>query len=399
MDCREILFLLQMQPEELAAPRREALEGHLAACPACQGYRRRLQGIRRHLREGAAEFATPFHGLQRPSLPLPSRRIPWPWIAAAAAAGLALYCRVTWLGPGEGPQASPQATPATRAPISSPIVFQGLCKAESGDRDGVVGRSVLASIRQGGTLRVEGSRLELVSGALHLDSPGEAVSVQAASGLLALEDGEVSLELLRKPGTLSWLASAYADQAEEAPWIRLVVWRGQASLVLGGEKTSLQAGQGVLMEGGRLTLDKSLRSAAWRGLTGWVDLVHEPLVLKDSARDFLSVPHQDGKKGYVLEVLLRKRVPIAELSLRLSSEAGTFEFPVGAYLTASEQWTRIRLECQGGWCRASVGSSEIVSCAGTALERMGLRMEAGGVGLRAWGGDVEVKEVRWRLVK
>lgn len=362
MDCREVVSLIQ-DPE---APRGEALERHLAACPSCKAYQRKVLEIRKRLRGKAAELTAPLAGPPA-FLPMP-RRVPWAWMAAA---GLALYAGVAWFEPGERatPSPAPSAPPAAAFPSG---ILQGLCRADAGDREGVVGRSVLASLRQGGILRAEGAKLELVSGTLHLDSPGETVSVQAGPGLLTLEDGEVSVELLPKQAGLSWLASAHAD---EAPEVRITVWRGHAVLVTGQERTRLE---------------KTAFPTAWRGLQGWTEL--ESLILKDAVRDFLPA----SRREFVLEALVRKRVPIAELGIRLTSEAGTFEFPVGAYLQASEQWTRIRLECRGGWCRASVGASGIVSCPGAALGRLGQRVEDGGAGLHAWGGDVELKQLRWR---
>jgi hypothetical protein len=48
-----------------------------------------------------------------------------------------------------------------------------------------------------------------------------------------------------------------------------------------------------------------------------------------------------------------------------------------------------------GWALATVGGAPIVSCPVEGLGKSGQEVSGAGAGFRAWGGDLELKEIRW----
>lgn len=378
MTCEQALFWIQVRPQDLEASQRELLEAHLKGCAGCRVRRQEVVDVSKSLLEIRNVLKDAPLLLARPTLP---RRKPlWPWAAAAA---LLVWFGISRIAP-EKTRIGGQPPRTTQAPVPPPVL-RGSCQAEAEDLEGVVGRSVLVSLRRGSALAVEGPVLTLKRGACRVDAPGEAVSLKAGGSLLNLTDAAVSLEILEKTTSFSWLGSAHA--AEE-PEVRIAVWRGRVEAA----GRTLDAGQGAMLRGQRLIPDAQALETAWKGIGGWLAL--ESVSLRNSIQEFLPYPPAEG---YVLEALVRKRVPTAELGLRLPAADGVYEFPLGALLPPSEAaWTRLRVECHRGWCRAAAGQAELVSCPLSDLGNTGRRAEGQGVGLRAWGGDVEVKEVRWR---
>jgi hypothetical protein len=189
------------------------------------------------------------------------------------------------------------------------------------------------------------------------------------------------------PG-FSWVASAWA---EEGPGeVLLAVRRGRLKVLSGARRTILGPGQGMRLRGEAWSEDPRLSGRAWWGRGGWKGIVSTPVLLRDSARDFPEIP---AGRDFVLEALVRKRDPSAELGLRIPFKGRTYEVPVGASLKGEG---RVRVEVASGCCLAWAGGDCLVRCR---LEDLGDRASEGagsGVGLRAWGGDLEIREVRCR---
>lgn len=376
--------MLILKPEDLEASQRRRLEGHLGECPACQARSHEIQEVGSLLGRELARREAPFAQEATPVL----RRVrTWPWwLGAAAVLLLCIKLLRPEAVPVRPPQGSGQAVEVEAVP---PPLLQGFCRAETEDLEGVLGRSVLAALRKGGVLDARGARPVLIRGALHLDAPGEAMTLKAGEALLTFEDASLTLEIMGRPAPLAWLASVFA---EDGAGVRVAVWRGSVEATIGGSpKTTLKEGQGALIQGGRLIPEQT---SGWRGTEGWMPLEPAPFSLRDAARELLHEPPQ----GYVLEALVRKRLPVAELGVRMPGASGVYELPVGGSLQAAA-WTRLRLERRRGWHRISLGSSEVLSGPESRLRRAGALVEGKGVGLRAWGGDVEVKQVRWRIAE
>lgn len=342
----------------LEGTREVAAEAHLASCPVCT---RSLLELRRLVGKTAA--------------PRPAGIRPW---AAAAALLLAVAAwqllRIPKTAPPSAP--GPQVAPETREPSGLPQPGS-VWKAVEADAESVLGESVCASLRQGSRLRLGLSPLEMTleGGALLLESSGEAVMLRLGEIQATMTDGALAAEM--PPASVAWLLRD--ARASEAP--RLTVLRGQALL---GTGQMLAAGQSLG------------QAASWQGSASWTRLLANGEVAKvrDAARLFLQDPPE---AGYVFEALVRKLERRAEAGLVFRAGGSGWEAPLGEnLLPAQAGWSRVRIEAGQGWCMATVGMRKVVSRPVPELGRELASSGERGVGLKAWGGDLEVREARWR---
>jgi ferric-dicitrate binding protein FerR (iron transport regulator) len=351
---------------DLEPPERRALEAHLEACPACRALQVQGEASSRRLKAaGRAAESLPFPPA---SVAIPRRR-PWAWALTAAAAGLALWVGFRTLEPslredGQG---------GTPLPVAAASPFS------EGDPERILGLSGLLTERRGSSLRVQGMEVALQEGAVHLELAGEE-EVRLHIGDILLRASRARFSAWREPASLAslsvWMREASADAA---PSWGVAVWEGEVRLSgpQGGEEKLLRPG--------------APPPGAWRPSRRWTPLPEAEGPLAQETRDF---PTPTPGEGYVLEMLLRKEAPQAELALRLRSDAGVHEILVGAYLPVGA-WTRVRMACREGWAQARVGGQVLASGPASSLDRSGLRVEGKAPGLRVWGGRVDLKEVRW----
>lgn len=331
--CVEFEGLLPLRPEDLSPEEAGALEAHLASCPSCRALREESRAVSGRLAAGAKALET--------SWPLRTKRSLLPWAAAAAAlvaAGL-LWPRK--------PQA-PLPVPSVAAPL----------------REVTAGRSVLVTLAEGASARVSGSTVRLEKGLIRIESPGEKVTLEAGALKVELAEGELLAE--RAPVRTSLiLRDAWAgDDA-----VRLTLVRGIARV---GDRI-LKAGE---------SLGEPL---AWRE-TGWTSLDASPRIL-------LTAP----PAHYVLEALVRKRQESAEVEAVIVASGKGWSVPLGANLmSAGEGWWRLRISVDAASARVLLGDREVAAYAPSELPRKLMPAAAQGVGLKAWGGVVEVKDARWR---
>jgi hypothetical protein len=237
---------------------------------------------------------------------------------------------------------------------------------------------VALRLRQAGRAEVSGTTITLHAGALAVESLGESVELRVGDLVATFQDAEVSLEAVLPAEPHAWLMrSAYAA----APEGRLAVWRGQATLRLGQEARVLEAGQ-AFPEGA---------SGIWRGCDAWTPCPASGK-LRDAALDLPGPPEDE----VLIEALVRKAEERAELGVGIPVGGVRYELPTGAGLGTGEGWTLLRVALQGGWCRVTVGEAVVVSCPRADLPRVTSQVPGRGLGLRAWGGDIEVKHARWK---
>ena len=250
-----------------------------------------------------------------------------------------------------------------------------------GGAEAVLGEAVLLSLRKDSRVRVGRTAgpvvLELERGALFVESPGEPV---------LLRMGDLRAEFLD------------ATLAAETGWdgrdgMKVTALRGSVALSLGIEARTLDAGQSMRVVEGVLEVTGAVH--CWTGDQAWSP-AGEAGLIRDGSRSFLSEPSQTG---YVFEALIRKRSASAEAGLLFQAGGKSWLAPVGeGFLPEREGWCRVRITVAPDACRITLGMREFISCRVQALDSMA-QPAAGkdrGVGFRAWGGDLEVSQPRWR---
>lgn len=345
---------------------RAAVEAHLARCSACAGS---LAGLLDLCRAPSS----------------PDRR----WIPFAAAAGLlaaaALWRQTPPPAPEEGSAPAPPAA-FRPGPIPSP---GGLWASGEEDAEAVLGDSVHALLRRGGVLRREAGaplRAALERGAVLLDSPGENVALSIDGLAATFSDAALLAERLDASGLSLLLREA---RAGSSPCVRVKALRGNVQLGFPGGTRVLKEGEQALFPDGALA---PAGIAPWAPDRGWIPLAGG-LRIRDDRRSLLD-PAPAG--GYVFEALLRKRQAAAEVGLAFHAGGRGWEIPVGDnLLAAGEPWKRLRIEASPAGCRILLGSREILRRGAGELAREAWPREEGGIGLKAWGGDLEVREARW----
>ena len=338
-------------------------EAHLAACGPCLEVLIRMKSGRR------------------------ARRAWIPLSAAAALLGVAFL----WQAGREAPSSSPgpgSSSVPLRPPAPLPALGAPWVAAE-GDAEVVLGDSVLAVLRKGALVRrgEDPRSLSLEGGMLLLETPGERITLKAGSLTAEMDEGRLLTERRQPPGP-GWGSLSSAQAAEEDK-ILLRVLEGSARVSIPLEQRTLKAGESVCLEGGRLVPAE--------GPPDWAPPAWRDLEASCTVRDSTQILLPEAGSAYVFEALLRKRSPFAETGLVFQALGEGWEIPLGEnLLPAREGWRRLRLESGPGWCRAVVGGSLLVDSPATGLGLRLLKGKAQGVGLKAWGGDLEVRRARWR---
>ncbi len=346
----------------LEGAREESLEAHLAACRRC---RQALMGLQ-DLTRGA---------------PARDRR----WLPLAAAS-LLLTASAWWLASRhpDAAVAPPPASEPLASGVSGALPLPGpgeVWNAAEGDAEALAGDAVLLALRRGGILRVGKQELTLEKGVLFVESHGERVTLRLGTlgtWKVEMDEGLLAAEVPAAPA-FSWLLGEAC--AAEAPDVRLTLVRGLARLTGPTGAREIRAGE---------SLGEPLR---WTEAP-WIPLAEGVSAVRDGARVFLKDPPEGG---YVFEALIRKRAASAEAGVLFQVLGRSWEVPVGGnLLAAKEGWSRIRVQADASGCSVALGGRLLVSCAAGQLERKLCGASERGVGLRAWGGDLEVRDARWR---
>jgi hypothetical protein len=220
--------------------------------------------------------------------------------------------------------------------------------------------------------RWEAGDLHLARGTAWVEACGAPLRIfaEGLEGHVEVTEGRVVLQHGQAPGTAFWMASACAG---EDAW-RIGVSEGEAFLVTGTRRQRLTGG----MEGLPADPRRWSREA--------------PFQLRDAVRAF-SVP----EGFFVGEILLMKRVREAGADVLFRAGGRGWRLPLGAHLPEGKGWVRLRLETGPGGIRFLAGGREVLRVPVSGLPSMlHASDEAPAFGLKAWGGDVEVKEARWR---
>lgn len=278
-----------------------------------------------------------------------SRRIPY-----AAAAAVLLALGGLWLWKGREEARIPVAV--RKGGVTTPAL-----------RESALGPTAVASLSPGSKGTGKEGAFHLEEGLAWVESSGEVVKVTLAGwdGVLEIADGAAAVQA--RPARMSlWMRESWAG---EESW-GITVVRGTAKV---GDRI-LEAGETL----GRGTPREDFRG--WKALPGGV--------FRDSVRTLLP-----GETSFVAEILVQKRQSDAEGALLLGTGG---ELWLGALLPSSG-WVRLRVEVSDEKVRVLAGSRECLSCRPEELPRL-LYPGRGGaaLGLRAWGGNLEIREARWR---
>lgn len=339
----------------------EALLAHLASCSSCQD-----------------EVEALLKAERAPSA-LPKRAWPaWSWAAALLLAASWILLRER----GEGPAPSPSAAPVpVREP--DPLPRPGVAWRPGEPAYAVLGSSVSASLSRGGMVAWDPEgRLVLESGELALESPGEPVRLRIGSLKAELSEGRLVAGFLPEPSDHAWVASAWASEPGR-PFVR--VEEGKARV---GDKEMSKGWEARLVPGGALEVVEAIPvPSGWTVLSGIADVVRE-------SRAALPVPAGELR----FEVLLRKGKG-AECALAFQVGGEAYEVMLGSALPEGGGWVRAAVEIRSGWCRATAGEEVLVDCPVADLPKRAYPVRDPGWGLRAWGGNVELRGVRWRALR
>lgn len=341
--------------------RRESLLRHAEGCGACRGALSDLAAIR---------------GLEQPLEPpvldravQPLRSPPRRWVPWAAAAALLLGVFLVRERVGQPP------APAS----SSPVAVRPLPKAwEAGPS--FLGRASSLALREGSRARIAPGELLLLEGAAWVEDPGEPLILRAGEVPVQVEAGVFLLEL--RPKAFAWLQEAAASEGEAF----LFVVSGSARV----EGRMVEAGMRIPLEplGGPVRFT----DLPWRGDAGWQRLPGLPLLVTGGEQVLGPEPPPEA---YAWELVFRRGEPTAAAGIRFAAGEKGWRLPLGEVLGGSGDWVRVRVEVQGGWARLLAGSRELLRQPVAALGA-GLEPVPPGLGLRSWGGVLEVKEARWK---
>jgi hypothetical protein len=356
--------------------REEALETHLGACISC--------------RKALVELSE----LAGARAPAPASSWAWRWAAASVLlflGGLAWRWREA-----REPSPLPSAPyPGTAAFLPSALpVAGGEWAAEQTDATGTIGEASSLCLRKGGRLRMirtSPPSLRLASGSLWVETEGEALTLEAGDLSISLSRGALVAEVLDpSPARGAWLMRE-ALAGNPVPEVRVRVLEGEATLLSDGGNAArvLASGLSLARRGGAWVEGQG---PSWPG--PWHPLGQGVLTLKDSGKVLLEDP---PASGYVFDALVRKRRPSAELGALFEAGGRGWEVPVGSgLLPAREGWTRLRIAVGGGRAKVSMEGREVLALPVDALDRKVRPRSERGVGVRAWGGNLEVCGARWR---
>jgi hypothetical protein len=257
----------------------------------------------------------------------------------------------------------------------------------------MVGRSGAAILAPGGRARLLGDRLHLEAGDLRLESPGEPLVLEAAGARVDLESGILLAEEVRggDAGAAALLFRQACAADDAAVVLRLLEGVARVRDATGASR-DLSADRWVRVRRGVVESSGAVQGPPrWRGDGGWRRLEGFPKRLPEGSHP-LGPP---SGKVQVWEAVLRRARPSAYAGLLFEAEGKTWLLPVGSPLGTEGEWLRIRATLSGGWVRVQAGGFELLRCP---LSTLPGRLDAaeGGFGIRVWGGEVEVREVRWR---
>ena len=353
------------------AERRLAPEGrarwaaHLVFCPDCRDHLDSLA-------EAEPEPMPPSL-LRRWEALLPARRRAWvPYAAAAgllAAVGLGVWKRPEKArDPVVPPVSVSQSVLEARLPVVGEIV------SASSLREWVLGstaEAALAPLSRGG-IAADGS-FHLEAGRAWVESSGDPVMVSVAGfdGILEVSDGAMALKV---------------DQARPLSLLMGEAWAGEEGWGITVVRGTAKAGDRILSAGESLGL-----GAPKEDFRGWTNLKSADGLLKEGTRTLLS-----EASSYVAELTVRKRQPEAEGALRFRSGGKGWELLLGAQLPASG-WVRLRVETSPDRLRFLAGGRECLSRPpGELQDVLYPSPEGSALSLKAWGGDLEIRDARWR---
>lgn len=307
----------------------------------------------------------------RPPVLKASRRSWMPWAAAAAvllAAGL-----WAWRLPDRG---SPAVTvPPSSAPVSpreARLPGAGMVAA-SALEEWVLGPTATAALAPGsrGGLDARG-RFRLEEGLARVETSGEAVHISIGEEILEVLDGALALQAGSRK--LSWLLRE--AEAGGGDW-GVTVLRGTA-----------KAGDRILKAGESLGSGASLED-----FRGWNPLTASEGLFRNGARTLLPA---EAPSAYVAEFRVRKRQSSAEGALLFRAGGKPREVVLGGQLPSSG-WVRLRLEISAARVRLLVGGRTSFACTPGGLDVLTYPSEhPAALSLKAWGGDLEIGEARWR---
>ncbi|GEM_PF-6665026 len=336
-------------------------EIHLAACGAC---RSALVALSRSCRRG---------GLQ-PGLA-------WRWAAAAA---LLVSAGVLW-------RASRTGDP--------PLPPSGLTFApRDGVEENVLGASVKICAAPGSAWsRTGDGTLLLERGTLLLETFGERVLLRLPGLVVESVEGVLAAEIQAPAGASAWTGLVSEALASGSPEGRLTLLSGHALVRPDGapDSVKISPGDSVRADDGRLL---PCAPVLWRG-PSWTYPARDSGEIFNALEILLPHPPPSPEGGYVLEVQVRKRSQQAALGILLPTEGRGHLVALGANLLGvGQEWTLLRTSCTGGRILVTAGEQVVLDLS---EHDLGTRLPAEaveGAGLKAWGGEIEFRRVRWRTL-
>ena len=309
-------------------------DAHLDACPACR-----------------AELAS----LAEAAEPAPSRRLAFP---IAAGFLLAVAALAAW-------RSRPGVPPSRSSPVQTPRAGIPLV-------EWMVGVSGEVSLSPGASVRRVDGGLVLERGEARVEPAGDRVRVYVGGWSLEILEGDAVFRA-SLPALSLWLSAAWAG--EEEPPVRVL--RGEVRVASGPME-----GKVLLPAPGEAVPDPR----------GWRSLDAAAGSWKDGTRVLLP-----EAPAFTAEALIRKKVPTAEAFLLFRSNGKGWQAPLGVYLPPSGAWVRVRMEVRDERVSVVAAGQEYFSVSPGSLGTKAYPREGSeALALKACGGDLEMKEARWR---
>lgn len=330
----------------LAPAALQALEDHLADCPAC--------------RRAAVVLA------RRPGAPA------WRWGAAAAA----VLLLVAWASrspeqPAQIPAAVPGPFPVPRPP--APAAGEVLEAASSPRTWGLPGGARIA-LDAGGLAALDEGGIRLERGTLWVQA-SSSFRIRTALGEVLLDGAECLVFLEKPPSAARLLREALA----ETDGLQVVSLKGKAVLVQGAERREIQAIQGA-------------------AAPAWLESLRETRLLPGNLlEDRGRLPFPDpGDGDYALEVLLKAKRPEGDIGIAFPA-GGIFPCWVVSAGSLGEAPCRLEVRRQGDLILFIRDGRQVSRT--TVGRAKAIEPWSEGPGILSWGASVEVAEMKvtsWR---